>query len=307
MPDASPASVVRYRVEHDTEYRYATSVDDAWQLAHLQPRATDWQSVSEHRLEIEPDPTELRQDRDFFGNPVVRFALARSHDRLLVRAVSVVSVRPRAEPDAAGSPPWEQVRQAGVDATPQLRFELSPFVAPSALAPVLAGAAALARTEFRPGRPWLASLLGLVERIHRDFEFDPEATTVSTPVGQVIVERKGRLPGLRAPDGRCLRSVGLPARYVSGYLLTRPPPGRPKLAGADASHAWVSAWCPGAGWVDVDPTNGMLADTEFVTLGWGRDFGDVTPLRGVVRGGGEQELDVRVTVDPLPPTIDKWQ
>ena len=295
---------VVYRVEHDTEYRYAMPADNAWQLAHLQPRATDWQDVLQHALAIEPEPTERLHDVDFFGNPVVRFAIARTHDSLLVRAVSIVSVRPRPAIDPERSPRWEDVQRAWADAHPQLQFELAPFVVPSPLAPALPAAAALARTEFQPDRPWLAALLGLTRRIHRDFVFDPSATTVSTPLAQVLIERKGVCQDFAHLMVGCLRSIGLPARYVSGYLLTHPPPGRPRLAGADASHAWVSAWCPGAGWVDVDPTNGKRADTEFVTLGWGRDFGDVTPLRGVVRGGGEQQLQVRVTVDPA---IDKRQ
>jgi transglutaminase-like putative cysteine protease len=138
-------------------------------------------------------------------------------------------------------------------------------------------------------------------RIQREFEFDPVATTLSTPVESVLKARRGVCQDFAHLMTSALRSIGLPARYVSGYLLTTPPPGRPRLAGADASHAWVSAWCPGLGWVDADPTNAKLADTEFVTVAWGRDYGDVPPLRGVMRGGGAQELEVRVTVEPVEP------
>ncbi len=289
---------VVYRVEHDTEYRYELPVESAWQLAHLEPRPTPWQRVLEHRLVVEPTPTERAADRDYFGNPVLRFAIASPHRALLARASSVVAVARRPSPRASASPPWEQARQACVEGEPALRFELAPFVVPSALAPLLPAAAALARTEFRPGRPWLAALLGLTMRVYREFRFDPEATTVSTPVSEVIARRHGVCQDFAHLLVSCLRSIGLPARYVSGYLLTAPPPGHGRLVGADASHAWVSAWCPGLGWVDVDPTNGKLADDEFVTLAWGRDFADVTPLRGVVRGGGEQGLEVRVTVEP---------
>jgi transglutaminase-like putative cysteine protease len=159
-----------------------------------------------------------------------------------------------------------------------------------------------ARRSFRQGVRFVDALCGLAHRIHRDFEFDATATTVTTPLEEVFSTRRGVCQDFAQLMIACLRGVGVPARYVSGYILTRPPPGRPRLVGADASHAWVSAWCPGSGWIDVDPTNDRRVDQDFVTLGWGRDFSDVTPLRGVILGGGAQTLKASVTVMPLDAT-----
>ncbi len=291
--------VRRYRVLHETAYRYAHGAADAWQLAHLQPRETPYQRVLEHDLVVDPEPTELRGDRDYFGNPVVRFALARAHTWLKVRARSVVEVQARVPASGQVSPRWQLARDAAAGADPATRYELIQFLLASPAVPLSPACARLASAEFVAGRDWLDALVGLTARIHREFEFDPAATTVTTPIEEVLESRRGVCQDFAHLMVGCLRSIGLPARYVSGYLLTNPPAGQARLAGADASHAWVSAWCPGLGWVDADPTNGKLADTEFVTLGWGREYSDVTPLRGVVRGGGEQTLSVAVTVEPL--------
>ncbi len=253
----------------------------------------------EHRLLVEPDPSELARSLDYFGNPVTRFSVASPHASLLVSARSRVEVAPRAPAPRTASPAWEEVRGEFLHGPPLQRFELEQYVAPSPCAPLLTGAAEFAALEFTAGRAWLDALLGLTLRINREFEFDPVATTVSTPIATLLETRRGVCQDFAHVMVSALRSIGLPARYVSGYILTTPPAGQPRLAGADASHAWVSAWCPGLGWVDADPTNAKLADTEFVTVGWGRDYADVPPLRGVMRGGDEQELEVRVTVEPI--------
>ena len=291
----------RYQVTHETEYHYESSVVHAWQLVHLEPRATPWQQLLEHSLEVEPQPSEIERSFDYFGNPVSRFLVARQHDVLLVRARSLVDVAPRAPDDGTDSPSWESVCADAGRGTHAQRYELAQYLAPSPFAPLLAGAAEFGRREFTPRRPWLQALQGLARLIHGEFEFDPVATTVSTPIATLLENRRGVCQDFAHLMVSALRSLGLPARYVSGYILTTPPPGRPRLAGADASHAWVSAWCPGLGWVDADPPNAKLADLEFVTLGWGRDYRDVPPLRGVVRGGDEQRLEVRVTVEPVAP------
>ena len=288
----------RYTVLHETEYRYATPVVHAWQLVHMEPRPTQWQQVLEHSLQVEPEPSERARTIDYFGNPVARFSVARAHSSLLVRACSKVVVAAHAPALGAPSPAWEQVRSEVLGGPPAQSFELAQYVAPSSFAPLLSAAAAFGRREFSAGRPWLDALVGLTRLIHDQFEFDPVATTVSTPIATLLENRRGVCQDFAHLMVSALRSLGLPARYVSGYILTMPPPGKPRLAGADASHAWVSAWCPGLGWVDADPTNAKLADTEFVTVSWGRDYGDVPPMRGVMRGGDEQELDVRVTVEP---------
>ncbi|HEY5632123.1 MAG TPA: transglutaminase family protein [Burkholderiaceae bacterium] len=291
----------RYQVTHETEYHYESSVVHAWQLVHLEPRATVWQRLLEHSLEVEPQPSEIERSLDYFGNPLRRFLVARPHDVLLVRARSLVEVAARAPASGAVSPPWEIVCDDAAGGPHARRYELAQYLAPSPFAPLLPGAAEFGRRAFEPGRPWLQALQGLARLIHGEFEFDPVATTVSTPVTTLLENRRGVCQDFAHLMVSALRSLGLPARYVSGYILTTPPPGKPRLVGADASHAWVSAWCPGLGWVDADPTNAKLADLEFVTLAWGRDYRDVPPLRGVVRGGDEQRLDVRVTVEPVAP------
>ena len=289
----------RYRVVHETLYRYAQAATSSRQQAHLTPRTTEWQSVQEHALTITPAPGERDVGEDFFGNPITRCATEGKFDEQLFCADSVVTVQPHAPAEDAPSRDWRSVREQCAAGTPALRFDLAQFIAASDLAPVLPAAAAYAKAHLREGGPWLSCLLDLTRMIHAGFVFDPKATTLTTPVAEVLELKRGVCQDFAHLMISCLRSAGLPARYVSGYILTHPPAGQPRLTGADASHAWVSAYCPEFGWVDFDPTNGKLADTEFITLGWGRDFSDVTPLRGVVLGGGTQELEVRVTVRPL--------
>jgi transglutaminase-like putative cysteine protease len=286
---------IRYRVIHETSYRYAATVANARHLAHLSPRRTYWQRVIEHRLAISPEPTELFEHDDFFGNGQTQFALERDHDDLVVRADSVVEVERRRR-DVADTP-WEDALCETT--TGPAEFELAQFRTGSPAAAPLGAALDYARRSFAPGRPWLEAMLDLTCRIKRDFAYDPTATTVGTPVSEVLEHRRGVCQDFAHLMISCLRSLKLPARYVSGYVLTRRPGDPLALAGADASHAWVSSHLPGVGWVDFDPTNGKIADIEFVTLGWGREFSDVTPLRGVVLGGGEQELAVSVSVLPL--------
>ncbi len=287
----------RYRVRHESHYEYGAMVTSGRHLLHLTPRATAWQTVIEHRREVEPTPTESSEDIDFFGNPIVRLAIDRPHDKLALITESLVEVRLRPAPD--DTPAWDAVRATIAAASIDMQLELAQFIAPSPFAPIFAEAAAYAKRHLEPGRAWLPAVLGLAQAINAEFEYDPKATTIATPVRTVLARRHGVCQDFALVMVSCLRSIGLPARYVSGYILTTPSPGKPRLVGADASHAWVSSWCPGVGWVDFDPTNAKLATTEFVTLGWGRDVGDVTPVRGVVLGGGAQELEVRVTVTPV--------
>ncbi|MCA3181443.1 MAG: transglutaminase family protein [Burkholderiales bacterium] len=282
---------------HHTEYRYEAPVAQSWQLAHLRPRATARQRVLSHRLEVAPAPDALDERIDAFGNSVAAFAIHAAHDALDVVAESRVALAPP-EPDGdAAVAPWDATAPARAGG--RLALELAPYVGPSPLVPRSRRALHYASRSFRRGVPFARALDDLAHRIHRDFAFDASATTVTTPLEQVFAERRGVCQDFAQLMIACLRGVGVPARYVSGYIVTTPPPGRPRLVGADASHAWVSAWCPARGWIDVDPTNDRRADTDFVTLGWGRDFSDVTPLRGVILGGGAQTLEARVTVTPL--------
>jgi len=286
----------RYQIHHETEYRYQWSADSAWQLAHLRPRQTARQTLCDHTLRVEPAPVEMADGVDYFGNPVQRFAVPGPHAGLRVCSNAEVLVQASSLPPKAGA--WEASVRALREGDPALRWELAQFALGSPFVPLLPDALLLARQEFVPGRDALAALLGLARRIRERFRFDPDATQVGTPLAEVLSRRRGVCQDFAHLMISGLRGLGLPARYVSGYLLTQPPPGQPRLIGADATHAWVAVWLAGLGWVDVDPTNGRMADQGFITLGWGRDYGDVPPLRGVVRGGGAQQLTVRVTVMP---------
>ncbi|MBE0621114.1 MAG: transglutaminase family protein [Burkholderiales bacterium] len=288
-----------YRVTHETRYTYAGKVTSAHQLAHLQPRNTSWQRVVHHAINIEPQPAERADGVDYFGNGVVRFMIDAPHDVLGVIAESVVEIDAHAPDVAAASPAWEEALAPPGVWGPDTDLEVEHYRVASPMVPIMEESIAYARPSFAPGRPWLDAALDLTRRIHAEFRYDPKATTVSTQVSEVLEHRRGVCQDFAHLMLSCLRSLGLPARYVSGYVLNDVPAGEQRLSGADASHAWVAAHCPVLGWVAFDPTNGKLADLEFVTLGWGREFSDVTPLCGVVLGGAMQELTVVVKVEPL--------
>ena len=286
---------MKYHVLHETSYRYESPVALSQQLLHLTPRALPWQAREQHALAIEPVPTETGEREDYFGNPVTQILLAAPHEVLSVRAESTVTVQTRPAPP--GGEPWEKVRDAArgdVEAA-QVLFE-SPHVE------LFRDLSSYASPSFGRGRPVVAAARDLTRRIHADFKFDPRATSVSTPLREVMAKRHGVCQDFAHLMIGALRALGLAARYVSGYILTNPPPGKPRLIGADASHAWVAVWCGRkeneAGWAELDPTNDCLVEDEHITLAWGRDFSDVTPMRGVILGGGDQELSVRVTVTP---------
>jgi transglutaminase-like putative cysteine protease len=270
------------------------------QLLHLSPRALPWQSCEIHRLAIEPTANEATEREDYYGNRTVHLLIAVPHEELVVRAESQVSVKPRVQSAlAAPRVPWDAVRARlrSLDESPVV--EAAEFMYDAPHVERSRELADYAARSFTERRGMLEASVDLARRIHRDFRFDRTATSVSTPLRQVLKERRGVCQDFAHLMIGCVRSLGLAARYVSGYLLTEPPPGRPRLIGADASHAWASVWCgEGVGWIDIDPTNNCIVDDEHVTLAWGRDFGDVTPMRGVILGGGTQQLAVRVTVTP---------
>lgn len=292
-----------YVIEHDTLYSYSSPVAVSRQLLHMSPRATPWQNLRDHRISIEPRNHERHERDDFYGNRIVDVAIASPHRHLRVCARSVLEVLPRCDSLAnLANPAWEEVR-AGVAAyRSQAALDAWAFACESPYVPChLPALAEFADASFTPGRPLLEAVGHLNTRIYDEFTFDAQATSIATPMEEVLRERRGVCQDFAHLMAGCLRAKGLPARYVSGYLLTTPPPGRPRLIGADASHAWVSVYCPqenGAVWVDFDPTNNCIPDTEHMVLGWGRDFYDVTPMRGVILGGGEQTLTVHVTVVP---------
>jgi transglutaminase-like putative cysteine protease len=289
-------TAARYLIEHETRYAYTAPVSQSWQLARLTPRTLPWQTLLSHALHIDPSPDERHDARDSFGNSVTHFGLHGAHRVLRVRMRCTVDVAERSPSEVAADVDWESVRHSmrrprHVDDLGAARMcEATPLL------PLSDAAHRYAAPSLRPAQDWLRGVLDLMHRIHQDFEFEPGTTSVSTSVDEVLQQRRGVCQDFAHLMLACLRSHGLPARYVSGYLLTQPPPGQPRLTGADASHAWVAAYAPGCGWVEFDPTNDQVADSRYITLAWGCDFADVVPLRGVIRGSGMQDMQVGVSV-----------
>jgi transglutaminase-like putative cysteine protease len=294
---------MKLSVLHETQYRYSDPVALSQQLLHLTPRVLPWQACHTHKVTVEPLASEFEERDDYYGNRTALMLLSTPHETLTVRTESEVTVQPRAQAALALSKvSWEAVR-ARLASGDHPAVEPAEFLFESPHVERSRELADYAVKSFTARRPLLESATDLARRIHRDFKFDRTATSVSTPLKEVLRDKRGVCQDFAHLMIGCLRMLGLASRYVSGYILTSPPPGRPRLIGADASHAWVSVWCGdpargNAGWVDIDPTNNVLVDDSHVTLGWGRDFADVTPMRGVILGGGTQQLAVRVTVTP---------
>lgn len=290
---------MKLKVVHRTTYHYGESVTTSHHEARLTPRDSHHQRTLGHDLSIRPSPEARRRRFDYFGNRALHFSLNEPHRSLEVRAESIVELTPLRPLLLELSPPWESVRdRLGSD---RRRDTLDAF-AMSLESPHVTLSSELfsyAAPSFGAGRPVLDAIRELVGRIHADFTYDPRTTEVSTPLSEVLEQRSGVCQDFAHLAIGCLRTHGLAARYVSGYLLTRPPPGGIKHVGADASHAWFAAFVPEHGWVDFDPTNDLLPSDEHVTVAFGRDFADVTPLRGVILGGGQHELEVAVDVGPL--------
>ena len=284
----------RYRIEHRTAYRYSDSVSASYGRGYLRPRDLPWQQCQEHSLVIEPTPSDAAESTDVYGNVDSYFHVTTSHTELTVTGVSVVQVtRPQVDEVAAGRP-WEEARTAGPPG------ELVEFLLASPYVQITDDVHAYAAVSLRPGRPALAAIVDLVHRIYADFTYSSGATRVGTPVPKVLASRAGVCQDFAHLIVACARSHGIPARYVSGYLSTAPPPGRPRMVGVDASHAWAALLLPGGHWLAVDPTNDTLADERYTTVGWGRDYGDVPPLRGVIfTEARTSSMDVAVDVAPL--------
>jgi transglutaminase-like putative cysteine protease len=289
-----------YRVTHTTVFAYSQPVMLGYNLLHLTPRAHPRQCYRNQQLQIQPSPAVCSEGVDYFGNPTTYVTVQEPHRELKLEARWEAQVLPSAVFDPGASPPWEEIREGlRVDRSP-LGLEACQFVLPSAYVPSLTELAAYAAPSFAAGRPVLAAVLELTERIHNDFRFDVLATSVATPLREVLDRRCGVCQDFAHLQIGCLRALGLAARYVSGYLLTRPPPGEPRLVGADASHAWLSVYCPPLGWIDLDPTNNLFPSDQHITLAWGRDYEDVSPIKGVLLGGGEQTIWVGVDVVEVP-------
>jgi transglutaminase-like putative cysteine protease len=288
-----------YKIVHRTTYRYKHPVSVGTHVACLKPRALPHHQLAQSDLHIQPRPATRTERVDFFGNRLCFFTIQEPHRELVVEARSKVIMEGSTTPWPPLPLPWEEAVQsiphdispAGLEAY-QYGFE-SPRIR------VRPEFASYALQSFTPRRPMLEALLDLTTRIHRDFRFDSKVTNVRTPTEEVFKKRRGVCQDFAHLQIACLRSLNLAARYVSGYLRTYPPPGQARLVGADASHAWVSAYCPGIGWLDMDPTNNIVPSNGHVTLAWGRDYGDVSPLRGLILGGGSHTLRVAVDMEPL--------
>ncbi|MBL9091858.1 MAG: transglutaminase family protein [Planctomycetaceae bacterium] len=288
-----------YRVRHSTVYTYDETVPVCQNEAHLKPRNAATQKCLSNNLLIAPPPATTAERNDYFGNHVTFFTIQEGHRRLAITAESVVTVVEGAPPAAEESGSWETTTDLLRGYSDGSHLEAKHFTFESPYVPLSDELAGYALPSFTPGRRQLEAVFDLTHRIFTEFKFDPTATCVNTPPLQVLHKRRGVCQDFAHLMIGCLRSLGLSARYVSGYLLTAPPPGKPRLVGADVSHAWVSVYFPEFGWLDFDPTNDCMPSGKHITLGWGRDYGDICPIKGVFVGGGRHEMQVTVDVEPV--------
>lgn len=297
---------MRLAITHDTRYRYSPAVQTAQHVAHLQAANTPCQTVIHHAMQVEPVAT-VQHNIDAFLNHRAYWALTHPHDGLWVRAYSELETRET--PEATSAQSWESVREHFRYRAGQAGDVHSRFVFGSHHAPVHEAFLAYAQSSFTPGRPLVQAAQELTARMHRDLRYETASTDINTPALEALAQQRGVCQDFAHILVACLRSLGLPARYVSGYLLTQPPPGQARLVGSDASHAWASVFLPELathacqGWLDLDPTNNRTGwaspGLDYVRLAVGRDFADVSPLRGVLQGGGAHTLEVAVTVAPM--------
>jgi transglutaminase-like putative cysteine protease len=298
---------MRYRVRHLTTYSYDDEVSDSLGIAHLVPRALPWQQVTSYDVATDPAATDLSHDTDFYGNVATYFQVTEAHTRLVIEATSEVEVEAALVSGVNLEQPWDWARPLLFPGTAGA-WRATDFALPSAAVDQLPEVADYAAASFTARRPIGDAVADLVRRIHTDFDYDPTATTVTSTVTEVLESRAGVCQDFAHLALACLRSQGLAARYVSGYLATEPAPGKDRVVGADASHAWVAVWLPGAGelagtdgeWLAVDPTNNQRAGDRYVTVSWGRDYSDVPPVKGVIfTDAKESTLQVSVDVVPL--------
>jgi transglutaminase-like putative cysteine protease len=297
----SAATAIRYRVRHSTEYVYGAEVVHSHQLLHLHPRVLPHQNCVRHGLQIDPAVSVRADDHDAFDNPVTRLEIDRPHARLQVAAEMEIDVAARPTPDASDTLPWESLTaRLGYSARPpgDEILEACRFRHESPHVRIKQAFESYSAECFPDERPVLVGAIALMRKLFKEMKYSPGATQIATPLLDVLRTKRGVCQDYAHLMIACLRARGLPAKYVSGYLRTSTPD-QPRLVGSDASHAWVSVFCPPHGWIELDPTNGVRADTNHIVLAWGRDFGDVSPLRGVIVGGGQHEVHVRVEVLPV--------
>ena len=290
---------MNYHITHRTLYEYAAPVSVSHHVARLEPRTSATQTCENFSLKIFPEPSLRKARMDYFGNQLCFFAIQEIHSRLEIVTSSRVTVQLRTPAANESTAPWESVADMFRDPVSPEVVEPYQFVFDSPHVRASPELADYARQSYSPGTPLLAGARDLTRRIHEDFKFDSRATTVATPLEEVWQKRRGVCQDFAHLGIACLRSLGLPARYVSGYLRTRPPAGKARLVGVDASHAWFRIFCPGTGWVDFDPTNNVQPAEEHIIVAHGRDYGDVSPVAGILTGGGSHEVRVSVDVEPL--------
>lgn len=305
---AAPAAPRHYRCRHVTRYNYGEDVPISHHLFHLTPRPHPLQRCKRNVVKVSPTPAVRTDMTDYFGNPVTYVAVQAPHNDLVITAESEIEVSAAPRFVLSETPAWETMQIGMHDNGPENRFadgggldgdDVVQFAFDSPFAAAAPELADYAAPSFESDRPVADAAFDLMRRIHQDFTFDPTATTVSTPLAEVLLNRRGVCQDFAHLLTGCLRSMHLPARYVSGYLRTLPPPGRPRLVGADASHAWGAVYCGGGRWLDLCPTNGRIADQDFITVAWGRDYEDVSPVRGVIHGSTGHGLIVEVDVEPI--------
>lgn len=298
---------MKYRITHTTHYHYSQAAELCQNEARLQPRDFWRQQRQDCRLEISPAPVDFHERLDYFGNHVAYFAIQQAHTQLIVTAVSEVTLSPEHRAFNVSNPlSWEQARSLLQDMPAPGQHEKRDqglellaarhYVLDSPMAAASDEISRYGQPSFVPHRPLVDVVRDLMQRIYRDFIYDPSFTTIATPLSDVLNHRRGVCQDFAHLAIACLRAYGIAARYVSGYIETRPAPGKPRTMGADASHAWFSVYVPGTGWLDFDPTNNTVPADQHITVAWGRDYSDVTPLKGIAYGGGQHTLSVSVDV-----------
>lgn len=302
---------MNYRIIHKTEYVYEEPASLCYNEAHLIPRSLErclfTQTCLNYKTLIEPSPTDYRERTDFFGNPVLYYTIRQPHRHTVITTTSKVSLAPSGhQTDSAGLPvhpaaaaPWEEIARRTISELSGETVEARQYVMNSPKVAVFPALAEFAAPSFAAERPVLEAVHHLMTRIFETLDFVPGVTNIATPLTEVLDKRRGVCQDFAHLMVGCLRAQGLAARYISGYIETLPPPGQEKLVGADASHAWCSVYVPALGWVDFDPTNNLIPTDQHITLGWGRDFADVTPLKGVFFSHGPHKLKVSVDVTRL--------
>lgn len=289
-----------YQVTHRTTFTYTQPVAISHHVLRLTPRSHPRQHCLRFNMTIDPAPSVRSESEDYFGNPITHLTIQTPHPQLIFEAKTLLDVMKPPPIHVDQSPPWDQVIQQVQTPAGSAGLEAQQFMYDSPYITIDDATYDFVRDCFPPGRPLLAGVMDLTSRIFREFTYEGGVTDVSTPVKDVLASRKGVCQDFAHLEIAALRSLGLPARYISGYLLTHPAEGQEKLVGADASHAWLSIWSPDLGWVDFDPTNNLIPSDEHITLAWGRDYGDVSPINGFMVGGGHHTLTVSVDVSPAP-------